>query len=236
LSIFKYTEDSNTFHKMNNDLIEYYKERAKEYESIYLKPERQEDLKTATAFLQNTFANKNLYEISCGTGYWTERIAKTAKAITAADINRTVLEIAEQKQYPFNNVSFNIEDLYHMSHAKRYDNLFGGFIWSHIKIEELDIFLNAVHNSVTPGATVVFMDNNFVEGSSTPITNMDKNGNTFQTRKLKDGSTHLVLKNFPTENLLETKLKNIAVSYEFISLNYFWIVIYKIKTDLNIKH
>ncbi|WP_317897325.1 class I SAM-dependent methyltransferase [Aurantibacillus circumpalustris] len=214
---------------MKNDLIEYYKERAKEYESIYLKPERQNDLKTVTKLLQNIFANKTLIEIACGTGYWTESIAKTAKAMIAIDINKAVLEIAEQKHYPYNNVSFKIENLYNITNSQRYDNLFGGFIWSHIKLEELDVFLKTVNSSVVPGATVVFMDNNFVEGSSTPIKNTDEFGNTFQTRKLKDESTHVVLKNFPTENFLETKLKNIVASYEFINLTYFWLVIYKTK-------
>jgi hypothetical protein len=37
---------------MNKDLVEYYKERAKEYELIYAKPERQEDLKKAAEILQ----------------------------------------------------------------------------------------------------------------------------------------------------------------------------------------
>ncbi|MES2780773.1 MAG: hypothetical protein V4651_12845 [Bacteroidota bacterium] len=57
---------------MNTDLVSYYHQRAKEYEKLYAKPERQEDLKEIATVLQGIFINKNVFEISCGTGYWTE--------------------------------------------------------------------------------------------------------------------------------------------------------------------
>ena len=91
---------------MNKDLVAYYKERAKEYEQIYSKPERQEDLKKIAEILQDFFTAKNLIERACGTGYWTERISETARSIIATDINDSVLEIAKSKSYPNNNVIF----------------------------------------------------------------------------------------------------------------------------------
>lgn len=60
---------------MNTDIISYYKDRAKEYEKKYSKPERQEDLKSIATILQEIFADKQVLEIACGTGYWTEKIA-----------------------------------------------------------------------------------------------------------------------------------------------------------------
>jgi ubiquinone/menaquinone biosynthesis C-methylase UbiE len=62
--------------KMNTDIVSYYKGRSKEYERIYSKPERQEDLKSATTILQEIFAGKQVLEIACETGYWTEKIAE----------------------------------------------------------------------------------------------------------------------------------------------------------------
>ena len=56
---------------MNTDLIKYYKKRAKEYENIYLKPERQNDILKAAIILQDIFTDKNIFEIACGTSYWT---------------------------------------------------------------------------------------------------------------------------------------------------------------------
>lgn len=216
---------------MNTDLIAYYKDRAKEYENIYLKPERQDEIKTSTTLLQNIFADKSVFEIACGTGFWTQKIAETATSVFATDINKAVIEVAEQKSYSKKNVTFDLADIFELSNKTKYESLFGGFIWSHIKLQDLDKFLDAINNSILPGSTVVFMDNNFVEGSNHPITNTDLDGNTFQTRKLADGTTHLVLKNFPSEDFLQNKLADIATDIKFINLKYYWVLTYKTRTN-----
>ncbi|MBS1731633.1 MAG: class I SAM-dependent methyltransferase [Bacteroidetes bacterium] len=218
---------------MNTDLITYYKDRAKEYEKIYLKPERQDDLLSSTTILQELFANKSVIEIACGTGYWTEKISKSANSIFATDINKTVIEIAEQKDFSNAQVTFGLADIFNFKPDNKYDSLFGGFIWSHIQLQDLDKFLNTVNKFVLPGGTIVFIDNNFVEGSNHSITNIDEQGNSFQTRKLDNGTTHLVLKNFPTENFLRKKLSNIATDIQFINLTYFWILSYRPLEEYN---
>ncbi|MEO8769467.1 MAG: class I SAM-dependent methyltransferase [Ferruginibacter sp.] len=211
---------------MNTNLISYYSDRAKEYENIYLKPERQHDLKEAAIVLQNAFSNKNIFEISCGTGYWTEKIAKTANSIFATDINETVLEIAKHKDYENADVSFGIANFYSYQSTKKYEGLFGGFIWSHIQVQDLKKFLKKINSFVLPGGSIVFIDNNYVEGSNHPITGTDEQGNTFQTRKLEDGTVHLVRKNFPTENFIKEQLDGIAVEINLVHLEYYWILIY----------
>ncbi|MCX6257148.1 MAG: methyltransferase domain-containing protein [Bacteroidia bacterium] len=213
---------------MNTDLITYYKERANEYENIYLKPERQDDLKSATLILQNIFTNRSIFEIACGTGFWTEKIAQTSTSVFATDINKELIEIAQQKKYGKASVSFGIEDIYQLPVKTIYESLFGGFIWSHIKLQDIDKFLESVNNSIIPGGLIVFMDNNFVEGSNHPITGTDDAGNTFQKRKLEDGTTHLVIKNFPTEIFIKTKLNEIVSDLKFINLKFYWILTYKI--------
>ena len=212
---------------MNKDLVRYYQDRAKEYDKIYLKPERQDDLKNATVLLQNIFANKSVFEIACGTGFWTEKIAQTSTSVFATDINKAVIDIAEQKGYPQNNVIFGLADIFNLSVDRQYESLFGGFIWSHIKLQDLHKFLAAVNSAVLPGGTVVLMDSIFVEGSNHPITHTDPDGNTFQTRKLDDGTTHLVLKNFPSENFLQTTLAGMATEFTFIDLKYYWVLTYR---------
>lgn len=212
---------------MNTVLITYYKDRAKEYENIYLKPERQDDLKNVTTLLQNIFADKAVFEMACGTGFWTEKIAQTATSVFATDINQTVIDIAAQKQYPKNNVTLGLADIFDHSPPIKYESLFGGFIWSHIKLQDLGTFLAIVNSLTVPGGTVVFIDNNFVEGSNHPIAHTDQDGNTFQTRKLEDRSTHHVLKNFPDEPFLLKTLANSATDFNFINLKYYWVLTYK---------
>jgi len=212
---------------MNSNLISYYKDRAKEYEKIYARPERQGDLLKATQLLQPSFAGRQVLEIACGTGYWTERIARTAKAILATDINNTVLDVAKSKVYSPAEVTFLTADLFNLPIGIRYESLFGGFIWSHIPLQELNDFLKVIQSYVVANGTIVLMDNNYVEGSSLPISDRDEQGNSYQIRQLENGSTHKVLKNFPTEHFIKNLLKDKASNLDFISLEYYWILRYK---------
>jgi len=211
---------------MNNDLVVYYKDRAKEYEAIYLKPERQEDLRRAAAILQGLFKDRSVIEIACGTGYWTQHIAPSAASVFATDINDAVIEVARQKEIPEGKVTFGVADIYDLPRGNIYDSLFGGFIWSHIPLQQLDAFIATANKAVAPDGTVVFMDNNYVAGSSTPISDTDEQGNTYQLRQLKDGTQHRVLKNFPSENFLREKLEGIAGDVEVVELEYYWILSY----------
>lgn len=212
---------------MNKDLISYYKQRALEYEKIYSKPERQEDLKRLGQLLQKTFANKKVLEIACGTGYWTEQIAHTADSIVATDINTEVLEVAKQKQYSKNNVSFQSEDLYNRKTEHKFEALFAGFIWSHVKLEDLPKFIAVLNASVLPGSTIVIVDNTFVKGSNLPITETDEQGNTYQSRELSDGSKHRVLKNFPTRDFLRSTFAGHSSEFNLTDLTYYWLLTYK---------
>lgn len=214
---------------MNQDIVSYYRERAKEYETIYNKPERKSDLLLAEKILQDTFAGRDVLEVACGTGYWTQKIAATAKNILATDINDTVIEIARSKGYWPATVNFRTGDLFKQAGTDRYESLFGGFIWSHIKLHELNNFLNVVENWVVNSGTIVFMDNNYVEGSSLPVTDKDDSGNTYQIRTLENKTIHKVLKNFPTEFFIKKQLEDRATDIEYINLKYYWILKYKRK-------
>jgi ubiquinone/menaquinone biosynthesis C-methylase UbiE len=147
---------------MNTDLVGYYQQRAAEYESIYHKPERQQDIAVATALLQNIFTNRQVLEIACGTGFWTEKIAEVATSIHATDINQAIIDLARQKHYGKGNVIFELADFFRYQTIQLYDSLFGGFIWSHILLQEIDSFLATIYRNVVPGGTVVFIDNKYV--------------------------------------------------------------------------
>jgi len=61
------------------------------------------------------------------------------------------------------------------------------------------------------------IDNNYIAGSSTPINRIDREGNSYQNRKLSDGFQDEVLKNFPVEdelrNAVQQKGKHIKIFY-----------------------
>lgn len=210
---------------MNENLISYYDARAKEYEKVYQNPDEQGDLQTSEKIFQDLFARKTVLEIACGTGYWTERIAKTATSIYATDINESVIEIAKARQKE--NITFAVADMFDFTPEEKIDAVFAGFIWSHILLEDLDKFIEKLKSFLKPNGTIVFIDGNAVAGTNHDLKNItktDEYGNTFQTRKLENGSSHLVLKNFPTKEFLVQKLSKIATDINFINLKYYWIL------------
>ena len=71
------------------------------------------------------------------------------------------------------------------------------------------------------------LDNNFVSGASTEISRTDIEGNTYQTRKLKGGSLHEVLKNFPDHQQLAANAKPYFENFAFNNVHglntiYYW--------------
>ena len=207
----------------------YYARRASEYERIYAKPERQADLARLRAALPRLFSGANVLEIACGTGYWTPLLAERAASVLAIDAADEVLEIARAKPLASPNVRYDRADAYALpAWPTRFDACFAGFWWSHVPLGHIDAFLDALHARLTARARVVFLDNRYVEGSSTPLSRRDAEGNSYQLRRLADGSSHEVLKNFPTPEAFGRLLGARAEALEWTSLEYYWVASYRI--------
>jgi len=209
-------------------LKSYYAARAREYERIYAKPERQADLRRLEALLPSLFAGRRLLEIACGTGYWTRFLAADADSITAIDASSETLAVAAEKPWPAGRVSFCVGDAYALpDELGMFDAAFAGFWWSHVPIRDRPQFLAALDRRLRPGARVALLDNLFVEGSSTPVAHRDADGNTYQARRLGDGSEHTVLKNFPTEEELRAGIAAFGNNMRYVALEYYWLFSYE---------
>jgi demethylmenaquinone methyltransferase/2-methoxy-6-polyprenyl-1,4-benzoquinol methylase len=210
-------------------LVDYYAQRAREYERIYDKPERQADLAVLRKVLRDELAGHEVLEVACGTGYWTEMIAGTAASVVAVDINREVLEIARTKNFSKRNVMIEQRDVYRLLLAPdRFSAGLAAFWWSHVPKRRLGDFLQQFHCSLQPNALVVFIDNRFVAGSSTPIARTDDEGNCYQTRILDNGVRYEVLKNFPNESEVRSVVSRFASSVEYTELDYYWHLAYRV--------
>jgi demethylmenaquinone methyltransferase/2-methoxy-6-polyprenyl-1,4-benzoquinol methylase len=208
-------------------LRDYYALRADEYDAIYRKPERQEDLAELRRLLPPLLAGREVLEIACGTGYWTEVIAGAARSVLAVDAAGEVLALARRRGLQAEKTRFLEGDAYHPERLPgRFDAALAGFWWSHVPRRRLSRFLGTLHRRLAPGARVVFLDNLYVEGSSTPLCWADEEGNTYQERPLADGSLHRVLKNFPGEAELRRAVEPVAASLELHLLTYFWLLSY----------
>jgi demethylmenaquinone methyltransferase/2-methoxy-6-polyprenyl-1,4-benzoquinol methylase len=200
---------------------DYYAARAPEYDAIYRKPERQADLRAIEQWVPPKFVGARVLEIACGTGYWTQFIAPVARQVTGLDAAPETLDIARSR-VPGSNVEFLVGDAYDPPRQPRFDAAFCGFWFSHIPRARRREFVSGLHAALRPGARVVMLDNRYVEGSSTPVSEYDADGNGYQGRKLADGSTHLVLKNFPSERELRTLVADLGDGATFTSWNYYW--------------
>ena len=212
----------------------YYARRAAEYEKIYDKPERQADLARLRNDIPALFKGERVLEIACGTGYWTPLIARQAKSVLAVDYNEETLAIARTKKYPESNVRFERADAYALPDwPEQFSACYAGFWWSHVPLARLDAFLNGLQARLEPGARVAFMDNRYAEGSSTAISRKDPQGNTYQRRRLADGSSHEVLKNFPTGAELRARLGRFGTELTFSEYEYYWLATYRIMAGTN---
>jgi SAM-dependent methyltransferase len=212
------------------DLRAYYARRAREYERVYAKPERQEDLRAIEAWLPSCFAQRNVIEVACGTGWWTPHGARDARSWLATDINDETMALAREKPLPA-CVRFARADAFDLRSIEGgpFDAAFAGFWWSHIHRAALARWLEALHARLSPGARVVFIDNRYVEGSSHPIARTDADGNTYQQRTLDDGSTHEVLKNFPTRDVAFAAIGPRARNAQWhASWTHYWALTYEL--------
>ncbi len=212
----------------NDDMRRYYALRAREYERIYAKPERQADIAAVKAWLPPLFEGRQVLEVACGTGYWTPFAAATSAAWTATDVNDEVLTLARAKALPHERVQFKKADAYGLGFGRQFDAAFAGFWWSHVPLARLPSWLETLHAKLQRGARVVFIDNRYVEGSSSAVTRTDDDGNRYQQRRLDDGSTHEVLKNFPTREQALAAIGSQARSAQWHQWAHYWSLAYEL--------
>ncbi len=210
----------------------YYAQRAAYYERVYHKPERQSDLRAIERWIgagDGPFAGRRVLEIACGTGWWTLHGPRAARDWLATDINPATLAVARAKALP-GCVRFAEVDAYTLDglDGQRFDAALAGCWWSHVPLARLPGWLALLHSRLEPGARVVFLDNSFVQTSSSPITRRDADGNTYQERTLDDGSVHEVLKNFPSRDEAFALLGTCAFEREWIAHEHYWILSYRL--------
>jgi SAM-dependent methyltransferase len=205
----------------------YYAARAPEYDSVYLKPERQTDLRAIEQWVTQTFVGARVLEIACGTGYWTKFIAQVAARVLALDAVSETIDIAKDRVL-LQNVEFLIGDAYALPRRDAgFDAAFAGFWFSHVPLSRRLEFLSGLNAAVERDARIVLLENRFVEGSSSPIAEQDAEGNTYQMRRLRDGTTHRVLKNFPSEAELRSLAGRVGKAVRFVQWEYYWALEYE---------
>jgi SAM-dependent methyltransferase len=206
------------------ELAEYYRERAAEYDAVYAKPERQQDLARLHGLLSPLVAGQRVLEIAAGTGYWTRVLSGSAAAITATDLNAETLELARAREYGGAAVTFRLADAYALDQVPgEFDTAFVGFFWSHVLRGDLPGFVAGLSARMGPGTRLIVLDNRYVPGSSHPISRTTEAGDTYQCRTLNDGRSFEILKNFPDRAQFTTDVTGVADDLRWTQLRYYWL-------------
>jgi SAM-dependent methyltransferase len=212
----------------STEMQAYYAARAPIYDAVYAKPERASDIAFLRDYLPRSLTGRDVLELACGTGYWTQHIAPAARRLLASDGTAEPLALARLRPN-CEAVDFHQVDAYALpDDLGSFDGAFAGLWFSHVLIEDRERFLDGLHRHLRAGARVVFIDNNRAQCRELPIVEIDAQGNTWQRRTLPDGSQHRVLKNFPDEPELRELLEERARSIEFKMLENFWLLSYEL--------
>ncbi len=206
-------------------LGEYYAERAAEYDEVYRKPERQEDLAKLRQLLPPLVAGKRVLEVASGTGYWTQVLRRTrpprSRLLTSMP-RQSPLRPSAATARRASACTLPTPTTWRPCQGD-FDLVFCGFWWSHIRRADIPRFLAGVRERTGPGTGLILLDNRYVPGSSQPVTRTGPDGDTYQQRELADGRGYEVLKNFPDGAQLEADLAGVAVGLTWTELEYFWL-------------
>lgn len=222
-------DNESYINTLSQDIKEYYANIANSIDNVYKKNHYRTDLKNISNWLKKEFSNKTIIDIACGTGFWTQKISEIATSVMGIDVNESCIELAKSRHYPRYNVFFEIQDIFNIKIKQKFDCIFGGSIYSHIKIEDLGDFIKKVSDLAKIGGSIVFIDNRYSPSNGLKIDQTDDFGNTYQVRYAKNSDKkYLIIKNYPTISLLEEILGNNVKNIEFIEYEYFWLLRYKI--------
>lgn len=210
----------------------YYAHRAGEFEEAYRIPERQADLAQLAGLLRELVAGERVLEVACGTGYWTQIMARTATSILATDINEPMLALARERVCGRARVEFAQADAWHL------ENLANGFTagvamfwWSHLPRARIRVFLTRLHAGLQPGARVVFADHLRSDCRWMPPVRVDAEGNTYQRRWLHNGEVFDIIKNYPEEAEVRAAFAGLATNVHYTRLASVWLLDYRAVTS-----
>jgi ubiquinone/menaquinone biosynthesis C-methylase UbiE len=181
--------------------------------------------------IEKDIKGKDVLEIACGTGNWTQVLSKRARSVMATDINEAYLIAAKKKSYQKDNVVFKVADTYTLDGIDSKFNLaFASDFWSHMPKSKIESFIKTLHSKLLPGSEVIMIDMLRRPELDKMFSHMDDEENMIQKRTLPNGKEYHVVKNFPTEKELMDCLKVYG-----ININYFedtellrWVLTYTV--------
>lgn len=197
------------------EMRDYYRARAVEYDEWFYRRGRYDrgpeanarwfaDAEEVVAALASLHITGDVLELAPGTGIWTERLARTARAITAVDASPEMVAI-NRARVASDRVTYVLADLFTWYPERTYDAVVFGFWLSHVPDERLDTFWRMVAAALRPGGTVFFVDSRRDQTSTAADHQLPDESSQVMTRRLNNGAEYQIVKNFPTPTAIEAR-------------------------------
>jgi len=147
----------------------YYRARAPEYDEWWQRRgryDRGEDERTEwdrqVAVLDDALASfgagGRVLELAGGTGWWTQRLAATADALTVVDASAETLD-QNRARVGRDDVEYVVADLFDWRPTRTYDVVFFSFWLSHVPRPRFGGFWSLVRDCLAPGGRAFLIDN-----------------------------------------------------------------------------
>ena len=200
--------------------IEYYRARADEYDEWWFRRGRYDrgaednarwfaEAAQVRAALDAWRPRGNVLELACGTGIWTQELARQAERLTLVDSSAEVLAInASRVQHP--RLERIQADLFTWQATERYDTVFFSFWLSHVPLDRFASFWNTVQGWLEPHGRVFFIDSLYDERSTARDHQLHGPAATTVERTLNDGRAFRIVKVFYRPMVLQERLAELG--------------------------
>jgi 2-polyprenyl-3-methyl-5-hydroxy-6-metoxy-1,4-benzoquinol methylase len=192
--------------KTLNEMVEYYRARANEYDEWFYRRGRfdrglesnarwHSEVSEVFATLDALRTEGDVLELAPGTGIWTERLLRSATSITAVDASPEMIAI-NRARVASDRVFYLQADLFTWHPTRTYDAVCFCFWISHVPTERLHAFLRTVAAALRPGGKIFFVDGRYEPTSTAVDHQLPEEGTQVMTRRLNDGREFQIVKNF----------------------------------------
>jgi 2-polyprenyl-3-methyl-5-hydroxy-6-metoxy-1,4-benzoquinol methylase len=199
--------------------VAYYRARAGEYDQWFLREGRYDrgteqraqwfgEVEAIRRALSAVIRDSDVLELACGTGMWTEQLARENCHVVAVDASPEVVAI-NQNRTQAANVRYEVADIFSWIPAQLFDAAFFAFWLSHVPASRFDSFWSMVRAALKPGGQVFFVDS-LLEQSSTATDHAPIDNSGIVRRKLNDGSEFDIVKVFYEPEQLERRLAELG--------------------------
>ena len=153
-------------------------------------------------------ATGDVLELAGGTGWWTQRLSRTAGRLTVVDASSETLELNRQRVRR-TDVEYVVADLFSWTPDRVFDVVFFSFWLSHVPRARFTTFWDLVRSCLAPDGRVFFIDNRDDPAPTMPSKDpyVEQYSPDLHLRRLSDGSKYRVVKVMYEPDELEVLLE-----------------------------